>query len=921
MRLHYTLLTLSLCAAELLAAAPALAVTAPPPARISALKATAVAVREVEGILEFRLPNGLQVLLMPDASQPTITVNVTYRVGSRHEGSGETGMAHLLEHLMFKSTPSYANVGAELSRRGMRFNGSTNADRTNYFETFPADPAQLAWVLKTEAERMTGAKVLRSDLDSEMTVVRNEMESGENSPVRILMEKTEAAAYQWHAYGRSTIGARSDVENVDIPRLQAFYRQYYQPDNATLIVAGAFDASTTLAQITRQFGRLPKPARVLQPTYTVEPVQDGERLVTLRRTGGLQALYAVYHVPALASRDFAGFEIIANALSDSSSGRLHRRLVEAGKATGAFGNVTHNAEPGLFAVGVQLKKDDALDEAQKILLDSIEGLAAEPITAEELQRTQVQWANDFDKMLANPQGLCVALSEPIAAGDWRLLFQLRDRIQNITLDEVNAVARSWLKPSNRTLGRFIATDSPDRSPLAAKVDAQQALQDFKPRAAVAAGEAFDPSPANLDARTERYTLPSGLKVALLPKKSRGQTVEVALALHFGTPDSLRGRSAAADAAGELLGTGTLTKTRAQISDAFDALKTDWSVGGSALGGSAALSTKRDSVAPALTLLAEVLRQPSFPPAEFEQYIRQSLGGLERAADDPRTVASLALSRALYDYPADDVRHVATLAESVAELKRLKLEEAVAFYRSHWGASHGEISLVGDFDPAQVKPLIAQLLGDWTSPQAYARITMPASRTSGQKLLSSLQDKQNAVVLGSLPLQLADTDADYPALSLAVQVLGAGGFDSRLIARLRQKDGLSYSAGASLSASSFEPAGSLSFSAIFAPQNRARVEQGFAEELERFVKDGITADELANARKAILAGNRTRRANDGAVARGWTARLERDRSFQRDSELEARLSGLTVDQVNAAIRKWIRPGDVNWSLAGSFATAP
>lgn len=236
--------------AALLLALPLLAAAAPTAAPLAP-------VREAEGVREYRLPNGLQVLLIPDATKPTVTVNVTYRVGSRHEGNGETGMAHLLEHLMFKTTQRFANVGAELSKRGMQFNGTTNADRTNYFETFPADPAQLGWALAMEADRMTGAKVLRSDLDTEMTVVRNEMEAGENNALNILVQRTQAAAYQWHPYGRSTIGARSDVEHVAIPSLQAFYKRNYQPDNATLVVAGAFDPQRTLAEVQRLFGALP----------------------------------------------------------------------------------------------------------------------------------------------------------------------------------------------------------------------------------------------------------------------------------------------------------------------------------------------------------------------------------------------------------------------------------------------------------------------------------------------------------------------------------------------------------------------------------------------------------------------------------------------------------------------------------------
>lgn len=878
-------------------------------------------VRQVEGVSEYRLPNGLQVLLIPDASKPTTTVNVTYRVGSRMENYGETGMAHLLEHLMFKSTRTMPNVGAELSKRGMRFNGTTSADRTNYYETFPSSPASLAWVLKTESERMTGALVSRRDLDSEMTVVRNEMESGENSPTRMLIQKTHAAAYQWHNYGKSTIGARSDVEQVSIPRLQAFYRTWYQPDNATLVVAGAFDQAQALRAIQQHFGRLPRPQRALPTTYTVEPVQDGERAVTLRRVGGEQALFASYHIPAMASPDYPAFEIVINALTDTPSGRLHKRLVEPGLATGVFGWAERQAEPGLFNVGVVLRQGDSLADAEKVLLQAAEGLAAEPITAEELKRTQLQWAKALDQTMADPQQLCLALSEAIAAGDWRLLFSLRDRVQAITLADVNTVAQRWLLPSNRTLGRFIATEQPQRSPLAQRVDAAEALKDFKPRAALDAGEAFDPSPANLDARTERFTLPSGLKVALLPKKSRGGTVKVTLALHFGNPQSLRGQRLAADVVGDLLATGTRTKTRGQLSDAFDALKTDWHLDSDVLGGAtASLDTRREQLVPALQLLAEVLREPAFPQGEFDQIVRQGIGALEKASDDPNQVASLALGRKLVDVPADDPRYRPTVAQSLAELKALKLSDVVAFYQSHWGADHGELTIVGDLDAATVKPLLAKLLGDWRSPQPYQRVAQPASSVIGEVLSTPLRDKPNAIVLGALPLTLADTAADYPALSLAAHVLGAGGFNSRLLTRLRQQDGLSYGAGAYLRASSFEPSGALSFYAIFAPENRARVQQAFTEELKRFVQDGITAAELASAKQAMLAARATQRADDATLTQAWVARLERQRTFAWDTALEARLQALSVAEVNAAIQRWIDPARVNWSWAGSFEKA-
>jgi zinc protease len=294
-------------------------------------------VTSVEGITEYRLPNGLQVLLFPDNSKPTVTVNVTYLVGSRHEGYGESGMAHLLEHMMFKGTTKRAEVVPELRNHGASFNGTTSFDRTNYFETVNATDENLHWALDMEADRMVNSRVSRQDLDSEMTVVRNEFESGENSPGNVLRERVMSTAYLWHGYGRSPIGSRSDIEHVPIEKLQAFYRNYYQPDNAVLVVAGKFDPAQTLGWIQETMGAIPKPARKLIPTYTEEPVQDGEREVVLRRIGDIQMVMAAYHIPAAGSADYTALDVLASVLSDNPSGRLYKALVENKKAVAVGG--------------------------------------------------------------------------------------------------------------------------------------------------------------------------------------------------------------------------------------------------------------------------------------------------------------------------------------------------------------------------------------------------------------------------------------------------------------------------------------------------------------------------------------------------------------------------------------------------------
>ncbi|MBC7619619.1 MAG: insulinase family protein, partial [Candidatus Saccharibacteria bacterium] len=416
----------------------------------------------VEGITEFRLSNGLRVLLAPDASKPTTTVNITYMVGSRHENYGETGMAHLLEHLVFKGTPSLPGktIVEEFARRGMRFNGTTFYDRTNYYETFAASDENLDWALKMEADRMVNSFIARSDLDSEMTVVRNEMESGENNPGTVLWQNMTATAFQWHNYGKSTIGARSDVENVKIDNLQGFYRTYYQPDNATLIVTGKFDAAKTLERIEQYFARIAKPARALPQLYTLDPVQDGAREVSVSRVGDSHLIGSLYHIAPGAHADATYAELVGFILGDTPTGRLHKALVDKKKAAGVNADSLALRDPGYLMFFANLNKTQSRDEAKKVLLSIVEGIKKEPITEAELKRAKTSILNEFDKALSNPVAFGVGLSEAVAQGDWRLYFLRRDRIEKAVLADVQKFAENYLMESNRTFGQFVPTEKP-----------------------------------------------------------------------------------------------------------------------------------------------------------------------------------------------------------------------------------------------------------------------------------------------------------------------------------------------------------------------------------------------------------------------------------------------------------------------------
>jgi zinc protease len=885
------------------------------PAVAQVLPAGVSRVQSVEGINEYRLSNGLQVLLIPDDSKPTTTVNLTYHVGSRHENYGETGMAHLLEHLLFKGSPNHPKVWAEFTRRGLAANGSTWFDRTNYTASFSSNDDNLRWYLGWQADSMTHSYIARRDLDTEMTVVRNEMEMGENSPDRILFSKTLATMYQWHNYGKDTIGARADVENVDIPRLQAFYRKYYQPDNATLIVSGKFPRDKVLPWVAQTYGVIKKPTRVLPKLYTLDAVQDGERTVTLRRSGGVPVLYSAYHVPPGSHPDYAAVEMLGLIMGEAPAGRLHKRLTEKGLAATTFAFSAGLADPGFALFGAQLGPAQEVDAARRELLATLESVASEPITAEELERAKTKWLKGWELAFTNPETVGISLSESVAQGDWRLFFLTRDRVRDVTLEQVQRVAVQRLLESNRTLGVYLPTDKPQRAPEPARVDVAAEMKTFKPQSAAAAVEAFEATPANIERRTERFEV-GGVKVALLPKGTRGAAVQATLTLRFGNEKTLFGQGEVAEAVAELLDKGSQTMTRQQVQDRLDALHTEMSIGGGAGVVSVSLSSRRENLADAIALVGDLLRHPSLPAEALEEVRRQSLSAIEQQRKEPRAVVSNALARLGNPYPRGDLRYARTFDEIVQDVASVTLEQVREHHRRFYGASTGEFAAVGDIDVAALKKALQAALADWKSGEPFTRVPDPLVVVPPERLMLSTPDKQNATMRVELPLPLSDKDADYAALTMANYLLGSGG-SSRLWKRIREVEGLSYDVRSSIGWSNFEANSQWTASAIFAPQNQPKVEAAFREELARALKDGFTAQELAEGQRGLLSFRRLSRAQDATVAGALAGNLYVGRTFARAAEVDAQLQALTLEQVNAALRRHLKPENFVYGFAGDF----
>jgi zinc protease len=646
----------------------------------------------------------------------------------------------------------------------------------------------------------------------------------------------------------------------------------------------------------------------LPALWTAEPSHDGERTVAVRRKGEVQIVVVGYRLPSALHPDYTAAALAADILGDTPAGRLHEALVVPGKAAQVFAFTIDARDPGFVLFGAVVKKGEPIEPVTQTLIGTIEGTFAKSApTEEELKRQLQRQRTAYDRALADPQDFGVGLSEYIALGDWRLFFLSRDQLEQMTTARVDQAARRYFVRDNRTVGLYLPEDTPQRAEIPAAPTAAQRLADYKPTTTAAVAEAFDPSQANIDKRTQRLTF-GDLKVALLPKQNRGDTVHVQTNFRWGDEKTLAGRMMAGELAGSMLGRGTSKMTRQQIADEMTRLKMT--------GGLLGFQTTREHLPDALRLLAHVMREAAFPTDEFAQLQRQIVTGLSSQLDNPDALSRDAMSNHFNTYPPGDPRHYIPLKERIEAVPKLSLDAVRAFHGDFYGTARGEIAVVGDFDANQIADLVKQLFTDFSSKAPYARVEREYREVKPLRIVLDTPDKENAMIRARIDFPLRDDDPDAPALTLANDIFGGGaGLSNRIIERLRQKDGVSYGAGTGLSVSSRNRVATWAMGAIVAPQNAARAEQAIREELERARRDGFTAKEVEDAKKGILQERLVNRSQDGVVAGAWANNLDLGRTFEFSKQFEERLKTLTPEQVNAAFRKYIDPDRMTFVIAG------
>lgn len=872
----------------------------------------------VEGVKSYNLPNGLKILLVPDQSQSNVVVNIVYNVGSRHEGYGETGMAHLIEHMLFKRSSKFVDIKKTIADKGAYANGTTWYDRTNYYEVLPATDENLKWALDMESDRMITSAILQSDLDKEFSVVRNEFEIGENRPSSILEERILSTAYLWHNYGKSTIGSKEDIERVPAAKLKKFYQKYYQPNNATLIVGGKFDEKQTLSLIEQYFGSIPKPTTEIEQTYTVEPPQDGERYVELRRSGDIQYIGMAYHTPCFSDKAYAANDALILILTNNPSGVLYKTLVDKKLASSVYGYSQTLKDPGFSYFACEVPKDKDLNAAQNAFLETMNKIPEMTFTEEDLTRAKDELLKNVENTYNNTVNFAISLTENIGAGDWRLFFVYRDNIEKLTIADVQNAAKSYYLTTNRTWGKFIPDANSQRAKVAEVGDIPAMVNNYKGKADTKSAANFNPTIDNILKAAEEGKIKTGGKFVLLKKPTKGDKIEGQLLMRMGDESSLSGKSLIANLTAKMLKTGTKSKTKQQINDLLNKYKTNLYLDASVTGLYVYLSTDKPNLKNALDMLNDILRNPSFNEDEFEKLKLEMKAQLETYKSEPQMVANEKLTSISSKYPKNHPYYSSTTDETLAQLASVKLDAIKDFFQKFYGGTNTYAAFVGEVDKQVAKDFMTSTFDNWTPQVAYKRIPTQYFDVKSQSEAMQINDKTNAAVLGNLNLKIGENNVDYPAVDIANELLGGGAFlSSRIPKRLREAEGMSYGAGTYIYGNHFDQTGNWGLYAFFNPSFKDKMNTAIKEEIQKAIDNGFTKEEFDSTIKSWLQSRQTNLSMDNFLSSQFIQYMEQGKTFKDYSDYENKVKVLDLNKVNAALKKYFDVNKFVLIYAGDF----
>ncbi|MBI2931642.1 MAG: insulinase family protein [Planctomycetes bacterium] len=872
-------------------------------------------VAQLQGIEEYALPNGLRVVLFPDATKPTFTVNLTVFVGSIHEGAGEAGMAHVFEHLLFHALEGFPDVPETLKNLGADYNGTTALERTNYFETLNATEENLETAIKLEAARLSRAVLRAEDLEKEGKVVESEFEIGANNPQGLLFKAVMGAMYDFHAYARAPIGTIEDFRALRIDSIRAFYKRYYRPDNAALFLTGKFDRAKALALVEKHFGVIQGTGEG-RPLYTTrEPAVRGERRVTVRKSGESYFVMVAYRIPGAASPDSVTASLLAQMLASDNTGPLHDALVGKGLAASiGVGSYDLRTASPYFAFAM-VPKDKDPDAAESTIVEFLEK-KIDTLTPADLDRAKSVIERACDEVMNDPQALGTLLSDCEAAGSWKLPIAQRELAKRITMEEVKAFAAKYLRRENRVVGRF----EPDDQAVAVLPEKEPGIEHYaellaKVPATVKAVKEFSYEPEALQAAV-RWVDVGPAKVGVISKEVRGDDVHIQIHIPLGGRAAVKPAVSAGEALAALLTERTQDMDKAQTSRKFAEWKSEVGVSIDLEHAGVSIRAKRGVLKEVLDLVTRMLRAPTITEDQLKEHMTRTEGELKAWRDDPMKLVRDEIGKMLF--PERDFRRPRTMDKRFEDLRKLTLDALARFHGEFLGAEGMLVGVVGEVDVDEVKGLLEPLVRDWKAVRPFkvepddgvdqvtarsARVTTPGKPAATSLLLQ--------------PIRMSIASSEFPALDAATWALFQEPLASRIPKRVREQEALSYATMGQLVG---QMHGDLGIVLVFSQTKPEQAEKAIGlirEELERALKEGITGEELEAYKKSYRNRMVQQRSHDGVLALMIPEMERAGLDFGLWARQDEGVSRLTLDEVNAALRKYVKPDQAGLIQVGDF----
>ena len=863
-------------------------------------------IKESGGIKEYTMTsNGLRVLLKQDNTAPVATFMVTYEVGSRNEAIGYTGSTHLLEHLMFKGSRKFNtkkgnSVFQTLQSLGARMNATTWLDRTNYFAVLPSE--HLETLIEIEADRMRNAYIKEEDRQSEMTVVRNEFERGQNSPSGVLDENIWATAYQAHPYHHSTIGWKEDIENVSIERLREFYDTFYWPNNATAIAIGDFTEKEALSMIKKHFGKIRKSTKPIPEVYTAEPKQEGIRTITLKRAGQQGIVGVAHKTPAATHPDAPAFMVLSSILSSGKNSRFYKNITDKGLTTSVYIWDSLFRDPGLFTVYANLSPDVDHKTVEKAVVDEYEKIKKDGVSDEEVKNAQTQLIASMKFRQDGSYAIASGLNEAIASGDWTLYTTYDEKIGTVTKEDVQRIVKEYFKEDLSTIGYFIplgAGGQNKKLATSAKDLEKMKLKHYSEEEELLSSKVVDSEPVE------------GIRLLTL---KRGSGVVTLTGSMLGGDIYASGNARTADMVAAMLDQGTTNMTKFEISAKLESAgaRLGFFNGQARVGFSGKFLSEDTKMV--FDLLADQLKNPLFAEEDLNKVKKRQVANYKRSKESTRGNATNNMLKAFYG--TDHQNSPTDPDKAIEEIKKITPKNLKDFHLKNYGAGTMVIVAVGDVDHNSLESLIKEGFGGWKkSPLKEKKETGTANKAS-DKVYVTMQDKTSTDFLVGTALGIDRYHPDYLPLYVATHTLG-GNFSARLMQTVRVKEGLTYGINSSMRGFGNGNDGYWMVGGTFSPKLLSKGESSTLREIKKWAEEGITQKELDITKSTLTGGFQVGFDSTGGLAGGILDAIIVHGDLTYLDSYPERIKAITLDEANTAISKYIFFDDLYQVAAGTI----